>query len=107
MGRRLRLFDNPVLAHGGPPPHQIPAVAHGIEVGGEAEAVVGPIARVVGYYISCVGHGCSYGWPEGVRHAASWERDLLLPRRGHIIVTTVAGQGWLAGPNPSLDAAQC
>jgi hypothetical protein len=23
---------------------------------------------------------------------------------GHIVFTTVAGQGWLAGPKPSLDA---
>jgi hypothetical protein len=32
------------------------------------------------------------------------ERDLLLPFAGHIVFTTVAGQGWLAGPKPSLDA---
>jgi hypothetical protein len=33
------------------------------------------------------------------------EQDLLLPFLGHIVVvTTVAGQGWLAGPKPSLDA---
>ena len=32
------------------------------------------------------------------------EQDLLLPYAGHIVFTTVAGQGWLAGPKPSLDA---
>jgi hypothetical protein len=32
------------------------------------------------------------------------EHDLLLPVTGHIVFTTVAGQGWLAGPKPSLDA---
>jgi hypothetical protein len=30
----------------------------------------------------------------------------LLPFIGHIVFTTVAGQGWLAGPKPSLDAPQ-
>jgi hypothetical protein len=34
------------------------------------------------------------------------EQDLLLPVAGHIVFTTVAGQGWLAGLKPSLDAAQ-
>jgi len=34
------------------------------------------------------------------------EHDLLLPVTGHIVFTTVAGQGWLAGPKPSLDAPQ-
>jgi hypothetical protein len=34
------------------------------------------------------------------------ERDLLLPVAGHIVFTTVAGQGWLAGPKPSLDASR-
>jgi hypothetical protein len=34
------------------------------------------------------------------------EQDLLLPYAGHIVFTTVAGQGWLAGPKPSLDATQ-
>jgi hypothetical protein len=32
------------------------------------------------------------------------EQDQLLPVAGHIVFTTVAGQGWLAGPKPSLDA---
>jgi hypothetical protein len=32
---------------------------------------------------------------------------LLLPCAGHIVFTTVAGQGWLAGPKPSLDASTC
>jgi hypothetical protein len=27
-------------------------------------------------------------------------------RGGHIVFTTVAGQGWLAGPKPSLDASR-
>jgi hypothetical protein len=30
--------------------------------------------------------------------------DLLLPARTTSSFTTVAGQGWLAGPKPSLDA---
>jgi hypothetical protein len=34
------------------------------------------------------------------------EQDLLLPVAGHIVFTTVAGQGWLAGPKPSLDASR-
>jgi hypothetical protein len=39
-------------------------------------------------------------------HTGIGEQDLLLPTRGHIVFTTVAGQGWLVGPKPSLDAAQ-
>jgi hypothetical protein len=38
-------------------------------------------------------------------HTRIGELDLLLPVAGHIVFTTVAGQGWLAGPKPSLDAA--
>jgi hypothetical protein len=38
-------------------------------------------------------------------HTRIGEQDLLLPVTGHIVFTTVAGQGWLAGPKPSLDAA--
>ena len=34
------------------------------------------------------------------------EQDLLLPYRATSSFTTVAGQGWLAGPKPSLDAPQ-
>jgi hypothetical protein len=30
-------------------------------------------------------------------HMRIGEQDLLLPVTGHIVVTTVAGQGWLAG----------
>jgi hypothetical protein len=37
-------------------------------------------------------------------HIRIGEQDLLLPFMGHIVFTTVAGQGWLAGPKPSLDA---
>jgi hypothetical protein len=38
-------------------------------------------------------------------HTRIGEQDLLLPVAGHIVFTTVAGQGWLAGPKPSLDAS--
>ena len=31
-------------------------------------------------------------------------KGLLLPARATSSFTTVAGQGWLAGPKPSLDA---
>jgi hypothetical protein len=34
------------------------------------------------------------------------ELDLFVAYAGHIVFTTVAGQGWLAGPKPSLDAPQ-
>jgi hypothetical protein len=37
-------------------------------------------------------------------HMSIGEQDLLLPVAGHIVFTTVAGQGWLAGQKPSLDA---
>ena len=37
-------------------------------------------------------------------HIRIGEQDLLLPVAGHIVFTTVAGQGWLAGQKPSLDA---
>jgi hypothetical protein len=37
-------------------------------------------------------------------HTRIGEQDLLLPVAGHIVFTTVAGQGWLAGHKPSLDA---
>ena len=30
----------------------------------------------------------------------------MLPVSGHIVFTTVAGQGWLAGPKPSLDSSR-
>ena len=39
-------------------------------------------------------------------HTRIGEQDLLLPVAGHIVFTTVAGQGWLAGPKPSLDASR-
>ena len=39
-------------------------------------------------------------------HTRIGEQDLLLPVMGHIVFTTVAGQGWLAGPKPSLDAVR-
>jgi hypothetical protein len=39
-------------------------------------------------------------------HTRIGEQDLLLPCTGHIVFTTVAGQGWLAGPKPSLDACR-
>ena len=39
-------------------------------------------------------------------HMRIGEPDLLLPVAGHIVFTTVAGQGWLAGPKPSLDATR-
>ena len=35
---------------------------------------------------------------------ASESKDQLLPVRATSSFTTVAGQGWLAGPKPSLDA---
>ena len=35
---------------------------------------------------------------------ASESKDLLLPAWATSSFTTVAGQGWLAGPKPSLDA---
>ena len=35
---------------------------------------------------------------------ASERKDLLLPARATSSFTTVAGQGWLAGPKPALDA---
>jgi hypothetical protein len=38
-------------------------------------------------------------------HKRIGEQDLLLPVMGHIVFTTVAGQGWLAGPKPALDAS--
>jgi hypothetical protein len=37
-------------------------------------------------------------------HTHRESEDLLLPCAGHIVFTTVAGQGWLAGPKPPLDA---
>jgi hypothetical protein len=39
-------------------------------------------------------------------HTRIGEQDLLLPCTGHIVFATVAGQGWLAGPKPSLDASR-
>jgi hypothetical protein len=39
-------------------------------------------------------------------HTRIGELDLLLSYAGHIVFTTVAGQGWLAGPKPSLDASR-
>jgi hypothetical protein len=35
-------------------------------------------------------------------HTCIGEQDLLLPVMGHIVFTTVAGQGWLAGRNRPL-----
>ena len=41
-----------------------------------------------------------------VLHMRIGEQDLLLPVTGHIVFTTVADQGWLAGQKPSLDATR-
>ena len=48
---------------------------------------------------STIEHGCSPSFAH-----ASESKDLLLPAWATSSFTTVAGQGWLAGPKPSLDA---
>jgi hypothetical protein len=39
-------------------------------------------------------------------HTLGEQDDLLLPAWATSSFTTVAGQGWLAGPKPSLDAVR-